>query len=190
MAFQWIRGSSCPQQPFLTQTVTICSHLMVSAAMLREAYAVLPGAKILYIQSLSHPVSTFYSIICHNFSDVPLSVIPHPTMDNDDAPAELAAYHLSMNSPVYMLTDVFANSVVGRGFLEWNSPIGVPLNAWRTIVSMMVFCVGCKRVCSHDGHSAHLDIHGRPVCRLPIDEGELRIIEISDPKGKGKAREL
>ena len=62
--------------------------------MLWEAYAVLPGANILFFQSLSHPVSTFYSIICHNFSDVPLSVIPHPTMDNDDAPAELAAYHL------------------------------------------------------------------------------------------------
>ena len=103
---------------------------MVSAATLREAYAVLPGAKILFFQSLSHPMSTFYSIICYNFSDIPLSVIPHPAMDNDDAPAELAAYHPSMNSPVYMTTDVFANSMVGCGFLEWNLPIGVPLDAW------------------------------------------------------------
>lgn len=54
----------------------------------------------------------------------------------------------------------------------------------------MVFCIGCKRVCSHDGHSGHLDIHGWPLRRLPIDEGELRITEVSDPKGKGKAHEL
>ena len=111
-------------------------------------------------------------------------------MDSDDAPAELAAYHPSMNSPVYVTTDIFANSMVGHGFLEWNSPIGVPLNAWRTIVSMTVFCVGCKRVCSCDGHSAHLDIHGQPLCGLPINEGELEILEVSDPKGKGKACEL
>lgn len=39
-------------------------------------------------------------------------------MDTDDAPAELAAYHPSMNSPVNVTTDVFTNSVVGCGFLE------------------------------------------------------------------------
>ena len=94
------------------------------------AYAVLQGSKILFCQSLLHPTSTFYSTTYHNFSDVLPSVIPHSTMDNDDAPAELAAYHPSMNSPVIVMTDVFTNSVVGHGFLEWNSPIGVPLDAW------------------------------------------------------------
>ena len=95
-----------------------------------------------------------------------------------------------MNSPVNLTTDVFTNSVVGCGFLEWNSPIGVPLDAWWTIVSMVVFCVGCKRIHSHDGHSAHLNIHGQPLCGLPIDKGKLGITEVSDPKGKGKAHEL
>ena len=181
MAFQWIHGSSCPQQPFLTWTVTICSHLMVSAAMLQKAYAVLPGAKILFFQSLSHPMSTFYSIICHNFSDIPLSwwctswagcispINEFPCIHGDWCLCQLCGW---------------------CGCLEWNSPIGVPLDAWWTIVSMMVFCVGCKRVHSHDGHSAHLNIHGQPVCRLPINEGEFRIIEVSDPKGKGKAHKL
>ena len=187
---QWICGSSCPQQPFLTQTVTICSYLMVSVAMFQEEYAVLPGAKILFCQSLSHPMSIFYSTIYHYFSDVPLSVMPHPAMDNDDAPTKLAACHPSMNSPIYVMTNVFADSVVGCGFLEWNSPIGVPLNAWWTIVLMMVFCVGCKRAHSCDGHSAHLNIHGQPPCRLPINKGELEITEVSDPKGKGKACKL
>lgn len=110
-------------------------------------------------------------------------------MDSDDAPPELAGYHPSLNSPVCATTDVFANSMVGRAVLEWNSRIGVPLDAWRTIISVMVFCVGCKRVRSCDGNSAHLDIHGQPLCRGPLnDESELEIFEIS-PKGKGKARQ-
>ena len=69
MASQWNHGSSCPQQLFLIQTVIACFRLMVSAAMLQEAYAVLPGTKTLFCQFLSHPVSKFYSIVYHYFSD-------------------------------------------------------------------------------------------------------------------------
>lgn len=125
MALQWIHGSSYPQQPFLIWTVTVCFYLMVSAVMLWMAYAVLPGSRILFCQSLLHPMSTFYSTICHNFSDVLPSVIPHPSIDNNDAPAELAVYHPSMNSPVNVTTDVFTNSVVGCGS-------GVELTYWCT----------------------------------------------------------
>ena len=69
MASQWNHGSSCPQQLFLIQTVIACFRLMVSAAMLQEAYAVLPGTKTLFCQFLSHPVSKVYSIVYHYFSD-------------------------------------------------------------------------------------------------------------------------
>ena len=52
---------------------------------------------------------------------------------------------------------------------------------------MMVFCVGCKRDNSCDSHSARINIYSEPLCGLPIDKGELDIIEVSNPKGKGKA---
>lgn len=118
----------------------------------------------------------------------PLPSVPlHPARDDTNPPADLVPYHPS--SKPDPPCDVFLNSMIGRACLEWNSPVGVPLDAWRTVATAIVYCVGCDRVRSFDGDCAHRDIKGKPFCGGPgctesnggvQDNGQM-------DKGKGKA---
>ena len=78
--------------------------------------------------------------------------------------------------------------MIGRALQEWNSLIGIPLDAWYTVITAMVFCAGCNCVRSFDGDCLHRDAEGNPSCggrRLGLGEGD-----DSGPPifGKGKAR--
>jgi hypothetical protein len=77
--------------------------------------------------------------------------------------------------------------MIGRALLEWNSSAGIPLDAWHTVITAMVYCAGCNRIRSFDGDCLHRDAEGNAYCggrRLGIGEGD-REFPIF---GKGKAR--
>lgn len=77
--------------------------------------------------------------------------------------------------------------MIGRALLEWNSTVGIPVDAWHTIVTAYVYCAGCNRIRSFDGDCVHRDAHGYPACGgrcLGLGEGE----EDLPVFGKGKAR--
>ena len=77
--------------------------------------------------------------------------------------------------------------MIGRALLEWNSSVGIPLDAWTTVISARVYCAGCDRIRSFDGDCLHRDAEGNPSCggrRLGISEGD----EEYPIFGKGKGR--
>jgi hypothetical protein len=79
--------------------------------------------------------------------------------------------------------------MIGRALLEWNSDIGIPLDAWATVITARVYCAGCNRVRSFDGDCLHRDVTGKPDCGgrcLGRLEGE----EEPPVFGKGKGRAL
>jgi hypothetical protein len=84
--------------------------------------------------------------------------------------------------------------MIGRAFLEWNSTIGVTVEAWRVLSTSQVVCSGvCKKVHSLDGDCAHRDNRGRPLCDN-VGMGRMPVIELSEdenknaPVNKGKGR--
>jgi hypothetical protein len=117
-----------------------------------------------------------------------MPVVPcHPAANNENPPPALLEYHPSSN-PAPAL-DYFGKSMIGRALQEWNSPIGIPLDAWYTVITAMVFCAGCNRVRSFDGDCLHRDADGKPECggrRLGLREGD----EEPPIFGKGKGRML
>lgn len=114
-------------------------------------------------------------------------VVPcHPIAHNGIPPA-LAEYHPSSNPPPHI--DYFANSMIGRALLEWNSRIGVSVEAWFTVITAFVHCTGCDRVRSFDGDCLHRNADGKPFCggrRLGLGEEEDNEPPIFG-KGKGRA---
>jgi len=109
----------------------------------------------------------------------------HPAAHNDAPPPALLEFHPSSN-PVPP-PDYFANSMIGRALLEWNSSVGIPLDAWTTVISARVYCAGCNRIRSFDGDCLHRDAEGNAYCggrRLGIGEGD----EEHPVFGKGKGR--
>ena len=63
--------------------------------------------------------------------------------------------------------------MIGRALLEWNSSVGIPLDAWYIVIMAMVYCAGCNQI-SFDGDSLHCDAEGNASCggrRLGIGEG-------------------
>ena len=111
----------------------------------------------------------------------------HPAANNDNPPPKLIEYHPSSNpapTPNY-----FGDSMIGRALLEWNSDVGIPLDAWYTVVTARVYCTGCNRVRSFDGDCLHRDAEGKLYCsgrQLGLREGE----EEPPVFGKGKGRAL
>lgn len=89
----------------------------------------------------------------------------------------------------------FGESMIGRALLEWNSVVGIPLDAWYTLSTATVFCSGCGYVRSFDGDCAHRDpVSGIPVCcsRTPMAR-QLKYESADDGAmvrylGKGKGR--
>lgn len=78
--------------------------------------------------------------------------------------------------------------MIGRALIEWNSHVGVPLDAWVTVSSARVYCAKCDRVRSFDGDSLHRNADGNPRCggkRLGWDEGDEE-----RPVWKGKGRDM
>jgi hypothetical protein len=79
--------------------------------------------------------------------------------------------------------------MIGRALLEWNSCVGIPLDAWNTVITAMVYCAGCNRIRSFDGDCLHRDAEGNALCggrRLGIREAE----QPPPVFGKGKERAL
>ena len=74
--------------------------------------------------------------------------------------------------------------MIGRALLEWNSPVGIPLDAWTTISTAWVYCTGCQRIRSFDGDCFHRNHMGEPYCGGPaLGRDEI----IKEPVfGKGK----
>jgi len=102
-------------------------------------------------------------------------------------------FHPTSNPPPSF--DAFLTSMVGRAFLEWNSDVGVSVDAWRILSTSGVACDGCERVRSMDGDCAHRDDTGEPTCKASVTPSSL-VINISDDedenipivdKGKGRA---
>jgi hypothetical protein len=90
--------------------------------------------------------------------------------------------------------DVFLHSMVGRAYLEWNSDVGVTVEAWKVLSTAEVVCGGCNKVRSLDGDCAHRDDAGRPLCNSTV-QAKSPIIDISDDEDenlptidKGKRR--
>lgn len=102
-------------------------------------------------------------------------------------PPALLEYHPSSNPT--LPEHHFDESMIGRAFLEWNSRIGIPQDAWDTVTSARVYCATCDRIRSFDGDSLHRDIDGNPYCggrRLGWDEDDDEEFPIFG-KGKGRA---
>jgi hypothetical protein len=90
----------------------------------------------------------------------------------------------------------FGESMIGRALLEWNSVVGIPLDAWYTLSTTVAFCSGCGYVRSFDGDCAHRDsVSGTPACqRIPTAARQLKYESADDGvmvqylcKGKGRA---
>ena len=76
--------------------------------------------------------------------------------------------------------------MIGRVLLEWNSCVGIPLDAWNTVITAMVYCAGCNRIRSFDRDCLHRDAKGNAYCggrRLGILEGD------QEPPVFGKGKE-
>ncbi|KZP19052.1 hypothetical protein FIBSPDRAFT_927281 [Athelia psychrophila] len=111
----------------------------------------------------------------------------HPAADPNMPPPALLEYHPSSNPT--LPEHHFDESMIGRAFLEWNSRIGIPQDAWDTVTSARVYCATCDRIRSFDGDSLHRDIDGNPYCggrRLGWDEDDDEEFPIFG-KGKGRA---
>ncbi|KAF7969699.1 hypothetical protein HWV62_26150 [Athelia sp. TMB] len=93
----------------------------------------------------------------------------HPAAASQPPPVELSEFHEWFNP---RRADEFCKSMIGRALIEWNSIVGIPLDAWMTVRSAQTFCLTCDRTRSFDGHAAHLDGNGN--CKL-------------GGKGKGRA---
>ncbi|KZP03200.1 hypothetical protein FIBSPDRAFT_969220 [Athelia psychrophila] len=109
----------------------------------------------------------------------------HPAADSAKPPKALRQYHPSAYPT--SREDYFCDSMIGRALIEWNSRVGIPLDAWVTVSSARVYCATCNRVRSFDGDSLHRDADGTPRCggkRLGWDEGKE---ERPVWKGKGPA---
>lgn len=115
-------------------------------------------------------------------------VVPcHPAVNQ--IPPALVEYHPSSNPPPFL--DYFGDSMIGRALLEWNSRIGVSVEAWHTVATAFVHCTGCNRVRSFDGDCLHRDGDGRPFCGGPrLGLGEDVNDEPVAGKGKGKERAI
>ena len=97
----------------------------------------------------------------------------HPAVDNDKPPLALIEYHPS-SSPA-PVPDYFSESMIGRALLEWNSSVGIPLDAWYTVLMARVYCSGCNCVRSFNGDYLHCDVDGKPYCgghQLGLREGD------------------
>jgi hypothetical protein len=74
--------------------------------------------------------------------------------------------------------------------MEWNSSVGVSVDAWHILATAQVACDICEKVRSLDGDCAHRSPVGRPSCMV-IDAGdgddEHESVPIVD---EGKSREL
>ena len=84
--------------------------------------------------------------------------------------------------------------MVGRGFLEWNSLVGITVEAWRVLSTAEVVCEGCRMVRSLDGDCAHRDNTGKPLCINTVQGGN-PVVDIDDDEDenlpivdKGKCR--
>jgi hypothetical protein len=87
----------------------------------------------------------------------------HPAANSDIPPPPLVQYHPSSN-PVRS-AGYFDHSMIGCALREWNSSLGIPAEAWFTIITAYVHCSGCNRVRSFDGDSMHRDsINGIGSC--------------------------
>jgi len=116
-------------------------------------------------------------------------VVPcHPAANKDDPPPPvLLEFHPS--SDPEPSSDFFGTSMIGRALLEWNSCVGIPLDAWTTLITAIVYCAGCNRIRSFDGDCLHRDADGKAYCggrRLGIGEGDQELPVF----GKGKERAI
>ncbi|KAJ7803948.1 hypothetical protein B0H14DRAFT_2612893 [Mycena olivaceomarginata] len=50
----------------------------------------------------------------------------------------------------------FLESPIGAALLEWNSPLGVPLDVWAMASTATTECETCKLCCTFPAHAAHL----------------------------------
>lgn len=85
----------------------------------------------------------------------------HPAL-SAEPPSALRHYHPKYNPPTSL--DLFCTTMIGRAFLEWNSSVGISMDAWTTITTAYVHCDGCNQFCSFDGDNLHRDRNGFPYC--------------------------
>ncbi|KAF7969702.1 hypothetical protein HWV62_26156 [Athelia sp. TMB] len=119
----------------------------------------------------------------------------HPTNCGNEPPSALRQYHpdfISGESPLPL--DLFRTTAVGRALLEWNSSVGISMDAWKTITTAYVHCDGCNRFRSFDGDCLHRDVQGFPSCggrALGFFEAAEKPVNFENSKRdvKGKARE-
>jgi len=78
--------------------------------------------------------------------------------------------------------------MIGHVLLEWNSPLGIMLDAWHVLVMAKVICIGCQKVRSFDGDCGHWDGAGEPKCLDEVDinmgDDKVENVPVLD-KGKG-----
>ena len=142
-----------------------------------------PGAD--FMVAPSH--SELYLYLPQYLTNQILTVPYHPAADNDNLPPELLEFH--PHSEPAPLQDYFGTSMIGRALLEWNSCIGIPLDAWYTVISAIIYCAGCNRIWFFDGDYLHCDAEGNALCgghHLGIREGDHEVPVFG--KGKGRAR--
>lgn len=121
----------------------------------------------------------------------------HPAL-SVEPPSALRQYHPNYDPPTTL--DLFRTTMIGRAFLEWNSSVGISMDAWTTITTAYIHCDGCNRFRSFDGDNLHRDRNGLPYCggrtldlhdstKQPViftlkQEGDGAIVS-----GKGKGKE-
>jgi hypothetical protein len=110
----------------------------------------------------------------------------HLSMENSQPPLQLLPYHPSFSPPPSY--DIFLTSMIGRASMEWNSSVGVSIDAWHILATAQVACDICKKVRSLDGDCAHRSPVGKPSCMvINVSDSDDEDENIPIDKGKGRA---
>ncbi|KAF7965064.1 hypothetical protein HWV62_700 [Athelia sp. TMB] len=86
-------------------------------------------------------------------NETSLSRRHHPAADRGMPPPSLAPYHQCVTD----FHDLqFDNTMIANGMRAFNSVDGVSPEAWFLLITCQTYCMGCGKVFSHDGYSAHI----------------------------------